>query len=457
MAEINTSLKADTSLKGIILLTLPISLSKLIPELNYLFNAVFLGHLGTMELALAGVTGVYYLIFAAMGYGLNNALLAIMSRRAGEDNRSELGSTLMHGLLFAIILATLIVLLTNLSISWVFKFTGVDDISGEMASNFLHIRIWGLFFLFGLQIQNAFLISLQQSKHIIFASLMAAVSNVILDYTLIFGKWGFPELGFYGAAYASVISEFIGMVSIFAVIYFLRIPSRFLISFDWRFRLKTLRLVIFTGLPLMTQYAVSTFAWWVFFILVSRNYSVPEQAVTQAMRNLFGLSGVFSWAFGSASNTLVSNLLGQGNKAEVFPTLKKLLKISGTGMLFFVIILNLWPEAFLNLYGQDIAFYMTGLGTLRIVSLAMIILTFGVVFLNSVVATGRTDIVLYIEIVGILLYSFYIWMVIEVYTLSLDYAWMSEWVYWSSMSALSFWYLKFWMKRNQTLEMSGTT
>ncbi|HMU04760.1 MAG TPA: hypothetical protein PJ990_14100, partial [Saprospiraceae bacterium] len=69
----STSLKVDTSVWGIILLTLPISMAKLIPEINYLINATFLGHLGSVELAMAGITGVYYLIFSALGYGLNNA------------------------------------------------------------------------------------------------------------------------------------------------------------------------------------------------------------------------------------------------------------------------------------------------------------------------------------------------------------------------------------------------
>ena len=49
------SLKVDTTIKGILWLTIPISLSKLVPELNYLFNAVFLSRLGVKELGLVGL------------------------------------------------------------------------------------------------------------------------------------------------------------------------------------------------------------------------------------------------------------------------------------------------------------------------------------------------------------------------------------------------------------------
>lgn len=51
---------------------------------------LFLSQLGVKELGLVGLVGVYYLIFSAIGYGLNNALLAIMSRRAGENNRDAI-------------------------------------------------------------------------------------------------------------------------------------------------------------------------------------------------------------------------------------------------------------------------------------------------------------------------------------------------------------------------------
>jgi MATE family multidrug resistance protein len=72
--------------------------------------------------------------------------------------------------------------------------------------------------------------------------------------------------------------------------------------------------------------------------LVSRNYTYEEQAVSQTMRNLFGLGGVFSWAFGSSANTIISNLIGQGRQEEIFAIIKKMVIISVSGMSIFVVI-----------------------------------------------------------------------------------------------------------------------
>jgi multidrug resistance protein, MATE family len=438
-----TSLKVNTSIKGILLLTLPISMAKLIPELNYLFNAAFLGHLGSKELALAGITGVYYLIFSAIGYGLNNALLSIMSRRAGEDNRNEIFSTLWHGLLLGLIMSCVFSFLTWTCVYPIMTWAGIEVEGAKMAGSFLNIRIVGLFFLYSLQMQNAFLISLQQTKFLILIALVQSSVNLLLDYALIFGHFGLPELGFNGAAYASVISELIGMLTVTMVIFSMNIRKNYQIFPVFKVTFKTIRLVFNQGFPLMSQLALSTGAWWLFFILVSRNYTYDEQAISQTMRNLFGLGGVFSWAFGSSANTILSNIIGQGKQDEMIPIIRKMCFISVIGMSFLVLILNIFPNMFFNVFGQGETFVSQGLGPLRIVSLAMIVLCVGVIWLNAVIATGRTIVVFWIEFCGIVAYLIYIWWVIEVKKYSLEVAWMSEWVYWIFLFVLSYSYFKF--------------
>lgn len=443
MAAIVPSLKVDTSIKGIILLTLPISMAKLIPELNYLFNAAFLGHLGNKELALAGITGVYYLIFSAIGYGLNNALLSIMSRRAGEDSRNEIFSTLWHGVIIGLILASVFSLMTWTAVHPLMIWAGIDADGAQMASSFLNIRIVGLFFLYSLQMQNAFLISIQKTKFLIIIAIIQSSTNLLLDYAMIFGNLGFTPLGFNGAAYASVISEMIGMLTVMSIILLMKIKENYNIIPDFTVYFSKLRHVFTQGFPLMSQLAISTGAWWIFFILVSRNYTYEDQAISQTMRNLFGLGGVFSWAFGSSANTIISNMIGQGRQEEMFAIIKKLVTISVSGMTCLVVFLNVFPNLFLGLFGQTDDFVASGTSTLRIVSAAMIILCVGVIWLNAVVATGKTNVVFWIEVAGIVSYLIYVWYVIEVWKMELEIAWMSEWIYWIVLFLPSYFYLKY--------------
>jgi Na+-driven multidrug efflux pump len=112
-------------------------------------------------------------------------------------------------------------------------------------------------------------------------------------------------------------------------------------------------------------------------------------------------------------------------------------------MTVFVLVLNFFPNIFLGLFGQGGDFITSGTGPLRIVSAAMIILCIGVIWLNAVVATGKTHIVFWIEFGGIVAYLLYVWVVIEELKLGLSVAWMSEWVYWVLLFVPSYLYLKY--------------
>ncbi|HRE39592.1 MAG TPA: hypothetical protein PK092_14190, partial [Chitinophagaceae bacterium] len=68
----HTSLQVDITNRQILKIALPISLALLVPQINFVTNNIFLGGLGENELGTAGITGVFYLIFALIGNGLNS-------------------------------------------------------------------------------------------------------------------------------------------------------------------------------------------------------------------------------------------------------------------------------------------------------------------------------------------------------------------------------------------------
>ncbi|MBD0374568.1 MAG: hypothetical protein ICV51_02965, partial [Flavisolibacter sp.] len=98
-------LQIDTSYRQIVTIALPISFALLVPQFNFIINNVFLGHLSEQALATASITGVYYLIFAGIGFGLNNGMQALISRRAGENRPEEIGKIFNHGVIISLFIA----------------------------------------------------------------------------------------------------------------------------------------------------------------------------------------------------------------------------------------------------------------------------------------------------------------------------------------------------------------
>ncbi len=193
----HSDLQIDISYRQIIKIALPISLAIFIPQLNFIINSIFLGHYDNDKsaLAVAGITGVYYLIFAAIGYGLNNGLQALIARRAGENRPEEIGKLFTQGVLIGIIVAAAGIIITYTITPYIFSLILHDPVVHKKAVNFLYIRIWGLPFLYVYQLRNALLVGTNQSRYLVAGTLAETLTNVWLDYLLIFGVMGFPELG----------------------------------------------------------------------------------------------------------------------------------------------------------------------------------------------------------------------------------------------------------------------
>lgn len=422
-------------------MALPISLAMLVPQINFITNNIFLGALGEQELASAGITGVYYLIFAVIGNGLNNGLQALIARRAGQNLPKEIGRLFFHGVWIALAIAFLGIAITYLFAPTILRATIQNPLIAEQVIDFLLIRIWGLPFLYLYVMRNALLVGTNQTRFLVWGTLAEALVNIFLDYSLIYGHFYFPALGFNGAAYASIIAEGAGLLVIYWVIHWNGIHRSFSFFEQTKIELSIFKLILTMSAPLILQFAISIMSWEYFYILVE-HHGPRALAISNTMRNIFGLFGIFCWAFASTTNTMVSNVIGQGKTEEVIPLVTRIMKLSLGISLFIFLILNLVPEFFLSFYSQGDEFVAEAIPIVRIVSVALLMMSVGTIWLNAVTGTGNTRVNLLIEFITILIYCVYVFFVLERWNLSLAWGWGSEWVYWISMFSMAFWYMK---------------
>lgn len=434
-------LRIDTGYRAILKLALPISLALLVPQINFITNNIFLGGLGQQELASAGITGVYYLIFAVIGNGLNNGLQALIARRAGQNLSKEIGRLFFHGVWIALTIAAIGILITYTAAPLILRRTIHDIAIADQVINFLLIRIWGLPVLYLYVMRNALLVGTNQSRFLVWGTLAEAVTNIVLDYGLIYGKLGLPEIGFNGAAYASIIAEATGLLVIYAIIHGKGLHRRFAFFEDIRLDWNVNKLILVKSSPLIAQYAVSIVTWEYFYILIE-HHGERALAISNTMRNIFGLFGIFSWAFASATNTMVSNVIGQERQEEVLPLIRRVVRVSFSFSLMLFLALVTKPEWFLSFYGQGDDFIADGIPVIYVVSIALLLMSFGTIWLNAVTGTGNTTVNLMIELITIVIYSIYVYVVLEYLRLPITWGWASEWVYWISMFSMAFLYMR---------------
>ncbi len=434
-------LRLDTSYRQILRMALPISLAMLVPQINFITNNIFLGGLGERELASAGITGVYYLIFAVIGNGLNNGLQALMARRAGQNLPKEIGRLFYHGVWVALVIAFLGIAITYSVAPTILRATIHDAAIATEVIDFLLIRIWGLPFLYLYVMRNALLVGTNQTKLLVWGTLSEAVVNIVLDYGLIYGNLGLPAMGFNGAAYASIIAEATGLGVIYFVIHFKGLHKTFAFFEQTKVDFSVTKLILIQSTPLILQFAISIISWEFFYILIE-HHGPRALAISNAMRNIFGLFGIFCWAFAATTNSMVSNIIGQGRTEEVLPLIRKVVRLSVSISLLLFVFINLFPTFFLSFYGQDQAFIQEAIPVVRIVSLALVMMSFGTIWLNAVTGTGNSKVNLMIELITIIIYCVYVYLVLEYWNMPITWGWGSEWVYWISMFSMAYLYMK---------------
>jgi len=435
------SLQVEATYRQIIKLAFPISFAMLIPQFNFVTTNIFLGHFNQQSLAIAGITGVYYLIFAMVGFGLNNGLQALISRRAGENRPEAIGKLFSQGVYIAMAIAAVGILITWFIAPIILKKVIHAPGNAQIAIRFLKIRIWGLFFLYIYQMRNALLVGTNQSRFLVFGTLAEAVANIIFDYSFLFGHFGLPALGLNGAAVASIIAEFTGMFVIFVVIWKKGISKRFALFSSFKWSGPIVKQILSISTPLIFQLAVSLMSWEFFYILVE-HHGQEALAISNVMRNIFGLIGCVTWSFAATAAAMVSNLIGQGKHDKVQPVILKIITLSTGCAAVIAILINIFPQTLLSAFGQNVSFTEHALPVVRVISAAMLLMSFSSVWLNAVTGTGNSRVTFLIEFITITLYCIYIWIVLEKLFLSITFGWMSEWLYWLSLFTFSWFYMR---------------
>ncbi len=434
-------LKVQVTNKQIISIALPITFAILVPQINMLTNSIFLGHLNMEALGNAGITGVFYLIFAVAGHGLNNGIQSVFSRYAGSDNTKAFKTILAQGIRISLQYAFIGILITWFIAPFILQ-QAADPKAFPQEMSFLKIRILGLPFLYLFQMGNAFLVATLNSRYMILGFLAETLINILLDYLLIFGHWGLPALGFNGAAIASVIAEIAGFLVIMVVLYKTGLKKEYGLLQNLRYNKEKSKEIIKIATPLILQYVISVTTWLTFFFLIESRHDETAKAISNTLRNIFGLAGVFVWAFSATCNAMVSNLMGQKREDKVAEVISKIMLLSMVMCGVTILIINIFPQLFFGLFGQGNLFVQEAIPVLRMVTAGLMIMSAGNIWLNGVTGTGKTKVNLAFEIIAISIYLVYTWIVMKVHYTTLAMAWSNELVYWTSIFIMSFWYIK---------------
>ena len=189
--------------RGVLALGLPLVGSHLAQYAIQVTDTVMIGWYDVTSLAGLVIAGSVFFVFLIMGSGFAWAVLPMVAAAAGTENDTQVRRVTRMGLWLSA-LFSVIVLPVLIWSEPVFALLGQEpDVAAE-AALYLSVAGFGLIPNLLIMVLKSYLAALERAQIVLWVTLGAAVLNATLNYALIFGNWGAPELGIVGAAIASV-------------------------------------------------------------------------------------------------------------------------------------------------------------------------------------------------------------------------------------------------------------
>lgn len=430
------------SYKNIFRVAYPIILGSIAQNVVIMTDTAFLGRVGEAQLGAAGNGGLLYFIMILVGMGFAVGSQIIIGRRNGEQNYSAIGKILDNSLIFLFLISIVFFCFSLFFSEQVIRIVVTSDEVHAGVSDYIHYRSFGIFFgLFNAGI-NSFFVGTTNTRIITWANVVMAVVNIFLDYGLIFGNFGFPEMGVKGAAIASGFSEMAASMVLLSYLLVKIDLKKYRIFRLVNIAMEPMKEIFRIAAPVMLQHFFALAAWLVFFSIIE-NMGVRELAISHIARSVYLLMILPVFGFSSAASTLTSNLIGQKQPQLVIKVIVRSIHLALLTVIIISSFIFLFPEKLISVYSENTELIQAGVPVLYVITIAMYFLTISFIAFYSVSGTGKTWVSLTIEIISIIIYLVFTYFVAILWKKPLEIVWCAEFIYFLVMGTLSFLYLKY--------------
>lgn len=426
----------------------PIIIGSFAQSIISVTDTAFMGRIGSVEQAAIGLISVYYLILFMIGFSYTKGTQIFVARRSGEKRFDEVGKITDNSLLVMIFFSLFIFFFLKLFSDFTLDFLISDPAIKAASIEFLHVRSYGVIFGFTGSLFLSFYMGIGNTNVILVSILTMSGLNVFLNYLFVFGKWGFPEMGIKGTAWASNIAEIVGtLIFIFHAI-FAKYREKYHL-FKFNLSSAIIRDVTNLSLPIVMQTVIGLFAWMIFFIFVEK-MGTQALAISSVVKSIYTIFGIPAWGFASSANTIVSNLMGQKRSHDVSTAIKRIMLFSVGFTALLATPILIFPEHFMQFYTVDPAVIAGGRPVIYVCMAALGIYAFSTIMFSAIVSTGTSKVSLGIEVIAVIVYLGYTWGISKIDGITLPWMWTAELFYWAIIGLISFIYLKTgWWKSKQ--------
>lgn len=367
MIELYTKYKEDY--RANTKLALPIMLGQLGQIATNLADNLMVAKLGSASLAAVSLSVAIFIIFAIVGLGISFSLPPLVAEAHSGKKYSLIGQYFKHSLIINLSFA-LIGLVGMLLLAPMLQLMGQEVEVAQLAKPYLSICAWSMIPMMIFQTLRCYSDGMSETMPPMIAMVLGNIINIGLNYMLIFGKWGAPELGVSGAALGTLIARVCMIIILVAILLKWKSLWSYIIDIDFKkYQRKIFKKMLSISIPISLQllFEVSAVAG---VAIIMGILGKEAQAAHQIAINLASIPFLICSGLGMAASVRVGNQLGLKNREGMLKA----------GISSFVQVL------FLMICAASILFFLRGfLPTLylddpEVISIASTLLMFAALF-----------------------------------------------------------------------------
>jgi len=322
----------------------------------------------------------------------------LTARRFGQRRLDAVGAVFDQGFIIAMALCALAVAGLKLASPLVANWLVESEAVGDALDSYLQIDAYSIPFAGATFAFSALLTSLGKTRALIPATIIVVISDVVLNYLFIFGKFGFPELGMRGAAVGSIGAEFAASIYLAWYVWRHFDQKRYHLFRFRKFEQRTTRLLTMLSAPIAACVFLEDVRWFLFFLIIER-LGTSTLAIANIIFTCYTIFWIPTEGFAETACSMVSRYIGRNRAHRIGELLRS---TTGGAILATLPFLALalaapgWVTAAFapgaDLLGQSNA-------SLRVVALAMLVGIPAQMWLTAVEGTGDTAAAFGIEVV----------------------------------------------------------
>lgn len=276
-------------MKLLLVVMWPILVTQLGLYMMNFIDTTMSGRAGANDLAGVAIGSSLWVPVLTGISGILMALTPIISQKIGSQNKDDVGFYVLQGLYLAIVISIAVTVIGYFVLDPILAIMSLDPDVAYIAKHYLIGLAIGIVPLFMYNVLRGFMDSLGQTRVTMIITLFALPVNFLFNYLLIFGNFGFPQLGGIGAGYASAITYwFIFMVTVFFTVKVRPFTTFKVFEKLFPVSMITWKEILFLGLPIGLTIFFETSIFSAVTLLMSQ-FSTEVIAAHQAALNFASL------------------------------------------------------------------------------------------------------------------------------------------------------------------------